>query len=68
MNQIVLENTQIRNIFTLTEISTQLPDHYPEHYPSKFQDSNLAPFCRDLSQSEILSKIKPPLTRHVPIG
>ena len=35
--------------------------NYPEHYSLKEEDSEMAPFFRDLSQSENCSDIKPPL-------
>ena len=39
------------------------PNHSPESSPKKKMFSNLAPFFGDLSQSEKLSEIKPPLAR-----
>ena len=40
-----------------------MPNHYPKDYPPKkeAQDSDLASIFGDLSQSETISEIKPPL-------
>ena len=47
-----------------SNVPKKVTNHYPEHLLFQMdsaQDSDLAPFLGDMSQSEKLSEIKPPL-------